>query len=726
MKFIILISLLLLAVNILGTEIYGVIDEDTVIGPEGNPWYVTHNLIVIEDVTLTISPGTEIYITAAYTDDYWNFSASGNNEAEAKTINIYGSLLAVGTESDSILFTRYPDYPDFRWGGIRILNEHPEDSKFECCILKYSAFINDSINSISCGISTKPGIIIKYCNFQDNYTSIRIFDYENGNYYPSLIYGCSFYNTDDRFIYYNGDSDLGVRLSINNSDNRTQIAFCDFNSMSIYTLNGNNDVIFCNFNNFNNPLGFSLFDNQNFYGNHLENSSNSCNMLSTDSLAYGVFRKNTFVDINHDFGYFFGVSGYGYSDVSGNVFHHSYLNIDFKPDGRFYNNILELCDVETFCDYEQVGIQKFYNNFIYNSSLSFWGYGDCHYYNNIICGTVCNSGLTLYDSEAECYAFNNFMDTWLFLATYFTDGDGIYHYNNIYNDREHYVEENFERTTYNMYNNFLTYNMPDFLTDCGGNLEDMDIALAGVIIDTLAHTFSLSDSSLCIDAGYADTTFCIWDYSYNFSPFDGDGDGIAVVDIGPVEYGSYFTIGYVKCTVTDLDGVPLDIIRGEAAGECVEYTGLDGSFVMSLPEGTYNLVLESPFYFSDSLYVAVNVSDTSYVSVSLEASYPFVDAVEDELPVVNKSELVCYPNPFNPELTIAFFTTETTESTEINIYNVKGQKVKSLVSAVLSAGEHSVVWDGRNEKGLRCSSGLYLVRAEINGREVTEKALLLK
>ena len=72
----------------MGTEIYGVIDEDTTIGPEGNPWYVPYNLTVSENSTLTILPGTEIYITAAYTDDYSNFVASGNNEAVAKTINI--------------------------------------------------------------------------------------------------------------------------------------------------------------------------------------------------------------------------------------------------------------------------------------------------------------------------------------------------------------------------------------------------------------------------------------------------------------------------------------------------------------------------------------------------------------------------------------------------------------------------------------------------------------
>ena len=44
--FLILISLIYLTVNLSATEIYGIIDEDTIIGPEGNPWYVTSSLWV--------------------------------------------------------------------------------------------------------------------------------------------------------------------------------------------------------------------------------------------------------------------------------------------------------------------------------------------------------------------------------------------------------------------------------------------------------------------------------------------------------------------------------------------------------------------------------------------------------------------------------------------------------------------------------------------------------
>ena len=569
----------------MGTEIYGVIDEDTTIGPEGNPWYVPYNLTVSENSTLTILPGTEIYITAAYTDDYSNFVASGNNEAVAKTINIYGSLVAVGTESDSILFTRYPDYPDYRWGGMRIMNEHPENSRFEYCKVNYSAFIHDDIQFGSCGISTKPGMTIKYCRFQDNYFSIRIFDYDSGEYYPSLIYGCSFYSTEDRFLYYNGEYDDGILLQIDAPDEETVIAYCEFDSLGLDLRRGKNYVIHNNFNNINNNnAGIVISENQDFYGNYLENSNNYWNIIAADADNNSVFRKNTFVNFNPSPNPPTRIFILTYNDISDNIFCNSKLRINLKPNNKFYNNTATgNAYIDLHCDHENSELTQVYNNFAYNASISFYGYGSCYFYNNIFYGEDSGSAIILLNGNNDFYGFNNYTDYWSLRASYLNEGEAVNYYNNIFNDLDNFVEDNPQRYNRNFYNNFLTYNIPEYVVDCGGNLEDMDIALAGVVIDTLNHSFALTDSSLCIDAGYADTTFCPFDYSYNFSPFDGDGDGIAVVDIGPVEYGSYFTIGYVKCTVTDPEGIPLDIIRGEVAGECVEYTGLDGSFVMALP-----------------------------------------------------------------------------------------------------------------------------------------------
>jgi hypothetical protein len=87
-----------------------------------------------------------------------------------------------------------------------------------------------------------------------------------------------------------------------------------------------------------------------------------------------------------------------------------------------------------------------------------------------------------------------------------------------------------------------------------------------------------------------------------------------------------------------------------------------------------------------------------------------------------------YPNPFNPETTISFnLTAEDAENAEIIIYNIKGQKVRTLINEVLSAGEHSVVWDGKDEKGKNVSSGIYFYQLNIDNTIIaSKKCLLLK
>ena len=95
----------------------------------------------------------------------------------------------------------------------------------------------------------------------------------------------------------------------------------------------------------------------------------------------------------------------------------------------------------------------------------------------------------------------------------------------------------------------------------------------------------------------------------------------------------------------------------------------------------------------------------------------------DEDGIIHNKELFVYPNPFNPEMTVVFFTTESTENTEINIYNVRGQKVANLVNAVLTAGEHSVVWHGKDDRGKQVSSGVYFVRVKIGEEYVAQRKI---
>jgi hypothetical protein len=79
-----------------------------------------------------------------------------------------------------------------------------------------------------------------------------------------------------------------------------------------------------------------------------------------------------------------------------------------------------------------------------------------------------------------------------------------------------------------------------------------------------------------------------------------------------------------------------------------------------------------------------------------------------------------YPNPFNPKTQIQFGLPETAE-VRIDIYNLLGSRVLSLLNRRLEAGYHTISWDAQD-----IASGLYFVQMKAGGYLYTEKALLLK
>lgn len=84
-----------------------------------------------------------------------------------------------------------------------------------------------------------------------------------------------------------------------------------------------------------------------------------------------------------------------------------------------------------------------------------------------------------------------------------------------------------------------------------------------------------------------------------------------------------------------------------------------------------------------------------------------------------------YPNPFNPTTQISF-TLPKTQATQLSIYNVKGQLVKKLVDATLPAGEHTISWDGTDERGMAVASGIYSYRLFSEGKNISHKMVLMK
>jgi hypothetical protein len=84
-----------------------------------------------------------------------------------------------------------------------------------------------------------------------------------------------------------------------------------------------------------------------------------------------------------------------------------------------------------------------------------------------------------------------------------------------------------------------------------------------------------------------------------------------------------------------------------------------------------------------------------------------------------------YPNPFNPETRIKF-QLPMTSKVVLKVYNVLGQEVRTLVNTEMKAGFHSIVWDGRNQTGVRVASGIYIYRIKAGNFVTSKKMTLLK
>lgn len=93
---------------------------------------------------------------------------------------------------------------------------------------------------------------------------------------------------------------------------------------------------------------------------------------------------------------------------------------------------------------------------------------------------------------------------------------------------------------------------------------------------------------------------------------------------------------------------------------------------------------------------------------------------------VNHSlEVSNYPNPFNPTTTLSF-SLPAEMVCNLEIYNVRGQKVKTLLNENKMAGRHSIVWDGKDDNGRSVSSGVYFYRLTTPNRTHISKMLLMK
>ncbi len=95
-----------------------------------------------------------------------------------------------------------------------------------------------------------------------------------------------------------------------------------------------------------------------------------------------------------------------------------------------------------------------------------------------------------------------------------------------------------------------------------------------------------------------------------------------------------------------------------------------------------------------------------------------------EIPLATEFKPV-YPNPFNPKVTLPF-SLSADGSVAFEIYNTRGQLVRKINLGNKATGNHSTEWDGRDDAGETCATGVYSVRMIIGTSSFYQKAILLK
>ncbi|MFA7057560.1 MAG: FlgD immunoglobulin-like domain containing protein [Candidatus Cloacimonadales bacterium] len=156
------------------------------------------------------------------------------------------------------------------------------------------------------------------------------------------------------------------------------------------------------------------------------------------------------------------------------------------------------------------------------------------------------------------------------------------------------------------------------------------------------------------------------------------------------------------------------ILRGTAfittitSTETLTYTDLD------VPDGEHT-------YSVRSIYSPGGLSgDSNLINIVVINGVP--NENDTEAIIVGESS---YPNPFSTMSTIQI-QTKRSENIDVAVYNLKGQLIKTIANKEFSTGTHDFKWDGNDQNGNRCSSGVYFFRIITPEKVISKKMIFMK
>lgn len=148
----------------------------------------------------------------------------------------------------------------------------------------------------------------------------------------------------------------------------------------------------------------------------------------------------------------------------------------------------------------------------------------------------------------------------------------------------------------------------------------------------------------------------------------------------------------------------------------------NGVYYIELEPGTYSILAHLDTY-QDTTLTDIVVSEGLITAQNITLHY--ITATDPSVISVPKQTIQNYPNPFNPNTQIQYNISKASD-VDLSIYNIRGQKVCTLVKSFKNAGNYQVNWNGKTTTGDDVSSGIYYCRLKSSQGILTHKMLLIK
>ncbi len=200
-----------------------------------------------------------------------------------------------------------------------------------------------------------------------------------------------------------------------------------------------------------------------------------------------------------------------------------------------------------------------------------------------------------------------------------------------------------------------------------------------------------------------------------------------------IQLGSQSSIDFWAKSFTKLYGSDyIKVLVSTTGTEPEDFTALteiptDGEEV---PTSWKHYIYSLADYEGQTVYIAIQtVSEEGFLlmidQVTVRSNQGSVDNEDNNVDMFTESLNNNYPNPFNPETTINFSMKERGK-VRIDIFNVKGQKVNTLINDTVDAGSHNVVWNGKDSQGRRVASGVFFYKMKTKNISQVKKMILMK